>query len=71
MLGELILFAAISLLAFAFFKWATLNNDYFAKRQMKFLKPKFLVGNTSGLFFNRYTATSFAQKIYQSFPDEP
>ena len=71
MLGEALLFAALFLIAFAFYKWATLNNDYFEIRNLKYMKPNFLVGNTGGLFFNRYTATGFAQKLYQAFPDEP
>lgn len=71
MLGELLFVAATSLFALAFYIWATLNNDYFLKRNLKFLKPKFLVGNTGGLFLNKYTATGFAQKLYQAFPDEP
>lgn len=70
MLGELLLFAAISLLAFAFYKWATLNNDYFEKRNMKYMKPTFLVGNTAAIFTNKYTATEFVQILYQAFPDE-
>lgn len=70
MLGELLLFAAISLISYAFYKWATLNNDFFEKRNVKYSKPKFLVGNTAGLFLNKYTATSFAQKTYKEFPDE-
>lgn len=70
MLGEVLLFAAVSLIAFAFYKWATLNNDYFLKRNLKYLKPKFLVGNTGGLFLNKYTAPEFAQKLYKAFPDE-
>lgn len=70
MLGELVLFASIGLLLYAFYKWATLNNDYFEKRQMKFMKPYFLVGNTAGMFLNKYTATEFSQMLYEAFPDE-
>lgn len=70
MIGEILLFAAISLISYAFYKWATINNDFFEHRNIKFMKPKFLVGNTGGLFFNRYTAIAFAQKLYQAFPDE-
>lgn len=71
MLGEVVLFAALSLIAYAFYKWATLNNDYFEKRNLKHMKPNFLIGNTAGLFFNKYTAVTFAQRLYQAFPDEP
>lgn len=70
MIGEILLFAAISLISYAFYMWATINNDFFERRNIKFLKPKFLVGNTGGLFFNKYTATAFVQKLYQAFPDE-
>lgn len=71
MLGESLLFVAISLIAYAFYKWATVNNDFFEKRNVKYLKPNFLVGNTGGLFFNRYRAPEFAQKMYNAFPNEP
>lgn len=70
MLDELLVVAAIALIAFAFYLWATLNKDYFVKRNLKYMKPKFLVGNTGGLFLNKYDAKSFSQKIYQAFPDE-
>lgn len=70
MLGELILIVAVSLISFAFYKWATLNNNYFAKRNLKYIQPYFLVGNTGGFFFNKYTAIEFAQKLYYTFPDE-
>lgn len=70
MLGELLLSAAITLLAYAFYKWATINNDYFQRRNVKFMPPKFLVGNTGGLFSNRYTATEYAQMVYNAFPSE-
>lgn len=71
MLGEVLLFVALSLIAFAFYKWATLNNDYFEKRNVKCTKPSFLFGNSGSLFLNKYTATEFAQKLYQAFPEEP
>lgn len=70
MLAELLLSTAITLLAYAFYKWAVINNDYFEKRNVKFMKPKFLVGNTGGLFMNRYTATEYAMMIYNAFPNE-
>ncbi|XP_055306358.1 uncharacterized protein LOC129570685 [Sitodiplosis mosellana] len=70
MIGEILLFAAISLISYAFYKWATINNDFFERRNIKYLKPRFLVGNTGGLFFNKYTAAAFSQKLYQAFPDE-
>lgn len=70
MLGEFLLLIAVSLFSFAFYKWATLYNDYFEKRNVKHLKPRFFVGNTGDQFLNKYTAPGFMQKLYQTFPNE-
>ena len=71
MFGELLLSAAISLILYAFYKWATANNDYFERRNIKYLKPKFLIGNIAGAYFNKYTGAEFSEKLYQAFQDEP
>lgn len=71
MFGELVLFAAILLLSYAFYKWATLNNDYFERRNIKYMKPSFLIGSTGVAFSNKYSAVEFAQRLYNAFPDEP
>lgn len=71
MLAGILLIIAISLLLFALYKWIVLNNDFFKIRNMKYMKPRFLFGNTGGLFINKYTASEFMQKLYQAFPDEP
>lgn len=70
MLVELLLLVIVLLLPWVFYKWATLNYDFFERRNIKFVKPKFLVGNTGGAFFNKYTATEFSNKLYRTFPDE-
>lgn len=70
MFAEFLLLTAIVLLTYAFYKWATVDNDYFAQRNIKFLKPKFLVGNTGGLFLNRFTAIEFSKNLYNAFPNE-
>lgn len=70
MLGELLLVIALVSLAYSFYKWATLNNEYFEKRNLKYIKPTFLVGNTAALFTNKYTAVEFASKLYDVFPNE-
>lgn len=68
MLAGFLVFVAISLISFLFYKWATQNNDYFERRNVKYLKPTFLIGNIGGMFIR--TATEFAQTMYQAFPDE-
>lgn len=70
MLAEFLAIIAISLLSFAFYKWATLNNDYFKKRNIEYMKPRFLFGNTGGQFIKKYTVAEFMQKLYQ-FSDQP
>lgn len=71
MLAALLIIIAIFLIALAFYQWATLNNDYFEKRNMKYMKPKFLLGYAGEFFFGRRTLAAFAQELYQAFPDEP
>lgn len=70
MLDEVPLFAAVCIFSYIFYKWAILNHDYFKKRNLKFMKPHFLVGNTGGMFTNKYTATDFSQMLYRAFPDD-
>lgn len=65
MFAELVFYALICVtVSYAFYKWATMNNDYFKERNLKYLKPKFLVGNTLGLFLNRYEPFNYINKIY-------
>ncbi|XP_055309672.1 probable cytochrome P450 9f2 [Sitodiplosis mosellana] len=70
MIGILLLLSAILLIVYAFYKWATLNNDYFERQNLKYMKPTFLVGNTGGAFANKYTPAEFLDMIFQAFPDE-
>lgn len=70
MFGELLIIVAISLFLFAFYKWATLNNDFFEKRNIKFIKPTFLFGSFPGRNFEKYTIAECAQMLYNAFPDE-
>lgn len=66
MFGELL---AITLILYALYKWVTLYHDYFEQRNLKYLNPKFF-GSTIGIFFNKYSAVEFAQRIYNAFPNE-
>lgn len=70
MFAELVLAVAIGSLAYAFYKWATINNDYFKRRGIKSMNPTFLIGNMSTQFLKRITAVEFAQQIYNRFPEE-
>lgn len=70
MFGELFLVASVSLILYAFYKWATINNDFFERRNIKYKKPTFLIGNNIGASINKYTGAEFSHKLYQAFPDE-
>lgn len=64
MFVEILLF--VILISYVFYKWAISNNDYFERRKIKYMKPKFLFGSNEG----NITATEFAIKVYQAFPNE-
>lgn len=70
MFAELFLASAVTLLAFAFYKWAISNNTYFEKRGVKYLKPAFFIGNSGPMFSSKYTAAEYAQTLYNAFPNE-
>ncbi|XP_031630672.1 probable cytochrome P450 9f2 [Contarinia nasturtii] len=69
MMAEILALAVIALFSYAFYKWMTFHHDYFKQRNLKYLNPK-LLGNTIGLFLNKYTAAEFSQMIYESFPND-
>lgn len=66
---ELIYYVLVSAI-YAFYKWATVNKDYFSTRGISHLKPKFLIGNTFGLLSKQYKPTEFLDSIYYRFPNE-
>lgn len=70
MLSGLLLIVGIGLIVYAFYKWATLQNDYFAKQNFPFKKPTFLIGNSGGYLFNKFSAPEHVQRIYNWFPHE-
>lgn len=71
MLAELIFYVLLSgTLILAFFKWATLNRDYFAKRGIKHFPSKFLIGDTTALYTKRTNGAAFLEMIHHRFPKE-
>lgn len=57
-------------LSYIFYKWATLNENYFQKRNINYMQQKSLNGNTLGLFWRRYTPAEFFDSIYHRFSKE-
>lgn len=70
MIVELIYVAALAWIIFAFCKWVTLNNNYFEKRGLRYVKPVFIFGNTGGFFLSKYNSPDFVKMLYNKFPNE-
>lgn len=50
--------------AYLFYKWAISNNDYFEKRGVAFIKPVFLLGSSSHVFYNKMPLPDIFKKWY-------
>lgn len=70
MIAELLLASGIGLIAYAFYKWATQNNDYFTKRGLKQMTPSLLLGNSAPFINRKMDATQYAMSLYGAFPNE-
>lgn len=70
MVVPVLILAVVVLVGFKFYKWATENENYFLERNIPHLKPYFLVGNTGGLFTNRYAIKDFSTYVYRAMPTE-
>lgn len=70
MIAGVLFLVGFALALYCFYKWATRNYDYFERNGIAALKPKFLIGNTGGLYANRYTPQEFSDYLYTAFPKE-
>lgn len=70
MIDVLVLLLGIGLIAYGVFKWGTLNDDYFVKRRLQYLKPFFVVGNMYKLFIGKYSMNEYITNMYNNFPTE-
>lgn len=52
------------------YKKGTQNEDYFVGKGIKYLKPRFIFGNTGEAFSMRTLMTDFMAKLYSKFPGE-
>lgn len=64
MFDILLIFVAISLFAFSFYKWTTKNDEYFKDRNFPFMKPTFLLGNLGKFMLKQQTAHEFSDSLY-------
>lgn len=72
MMFEILSYTLIGVtLIYAFYKWVTINKNYFAIRKIKALEPVFFFGNTGGLFQHQYRPNDYLDIIYYAHPNEP
>lgn len=71
MIEPVLVLIVVALFSYAFYKWATFNNDYFKKRNIKYMKPTFLFGSIFDFIVMRLTAVEVGEYFYVGFPDEP
>jgi hypothetical protein len=67
---ELLLWAAIGLFVYAFYKWATLNNNYFLKKGVKYVEPYFLLGTSTTMVTRHLSMPEYVKMLYNQFPKE-
>lgn len=70
MIETVLVSLALALFSYVFYKWASLNNDFFEKRDMKHMKPTFPFGNVLDFIFKKLTAIELAEYFYIAFPNE-
>lgn len=70
MFAAILWLSVISLIAYSLYKWATQNNNYFAKRGIRHLKPTFFFGNTGKFFFQLIDTYQFVDHLYYAYPTE-
>lgn len=70
MLPTILLLTSLALFFYAFYKWATLNNDYFLKKGVPFRKPTFLFGNSGNMILRKLSIAHYMQYQYNQFPDK-
>lgn len=68
---ELLLLAVgIGLIAYAFYKWATLNNDYFTVNYptLPIAAPTFLIGSSGGMMMGLHHMDTWCRWLYNIHP---
>lgn len=66
----ILLVIGIGLILYGIYKWGTQSYNYWELRNIKFLKPTFLFGNTFGIMTNQYAMIDYVNFLYSSFPNE-
>ena len=70
MIGGILLTLSVGLIGYSVYKWVTINNDYFAKRGLTYLKPMFFVGNVGQFFFTSVNMVQWSLDVYLKHPKD-
>lgn len=68
MFDTLLILVAVSLFGYAFYKWATKNDNYFKDRNLAYVQPTFLLGNLGAFMMKQLSAHEFADRLYTAHP---
>lgn len=66
---SLVLYALAAVL-YLIYKLVTANNDYFEKKGIPYLKPKFLIGSRSDLILRNKSMPQVIKEWYDAFPND-
>lgn len=61
---------AIVAISYLLYKWLNKSHDYFEKKGVSFVKPKFLIGNQADMLLRRASLPEIVDKWYKEFPKE-
>ncbi|XP_055696953.1 probable cytochrome P450 9f2 [Phlebotomus papatasi] len=67
---QLLLLVAVVLLIKFIYNEGYKNENFFKEKGIKFIKPKFIVGNSDNLFTRKQTSAEFFVNIYNYYPNE-
>lgn len=68
MFVEIVLLLAVGVILF--YRWATKNNDFFAKRGVPHLKPTLFFGNAKEFMMNQIAPNDFFEQMYKAMPSQ-
>lgn len=69
-MAVILLLIVLASIGFLIYKKGRKNGDYFSKRNVPHMAPRFFFGSTGGLFLKQYRPSEFYQLLYNTFPKD-
>lgn len=70
MFTELFLLCVLVIWTYLLYRFVTVDHLYFERRNIKYKTQSFALGNIFGFLSGRFTATEFAERLYNAFQNE-